>query len=58
MVQCLDMNVRRLDDKDNFTKSALNTQGIGLIMKKDFNGLRDLFSTKKKKKKTEMNKNR
>ena len=41
-----------------FTKSALNTQGIGLIMKKDFNGLRDLFSTKKKKKKTEMNKNR
>ena len=34
-----------------FTKSSLNTQGIGLIMKKDFNGLRDLFSTKKKKKK-------
>jgi hypothetical protein len=33
-----------------FTKSSLNTQGIGLIMKKDFNGLRDLFSTKKKKK--------
>ena len=36
-----------------FTKSSLNTQGIGLIMKKDFNGLRDLFSTKKKKKKKE-----
>ena len=34
-----------------FTKSSLNTQGIGLIMKKDFNGLRDLFSTKKKKSK-------
>ena len=34
-----------------FTKSSLNTQGIGLIMKKDFNGLRDLFSSKKKKKK-------
>ena len=34
-----------------FTKSSLNTQGIGLIMKKDFNGLHDLFSTKKKKKK-------
>lgn len=33
-----------------FTKSSLNTQGLGLIMKKDFNGLRDLFSTKKKKK--------
>ena len=30
-----------------FTKSSLNTQGIGLIMKKDFNGLHDLFSTKK-----------
>ncbi len=35
-----------------FTKSSLNTQGIGLIMKKDFNGLYDLFSTKKKKKRT------
>ena len=34
-----------------FTKSSLNTQGIGLIMKKDFNGWRDLISTKKKKKK-------
>ena len=34
-----------------FTKSALNTQGIGLIMKKDFDGLGDLFSSKKKKKK-------
>ena len=32
-----------------FTKSSLNTQGIGLIMKKDFNGLRDLFSSKKKR---------
>lgn len=26
-----------------FTRSSLNTQGIGLIMKKDFNGLGDLF---------------
>ena len=33
-----------------FTKSSLNTQGIGLIMKKDFNGWADLFNTKKKKK--------
>ncbi|MBP5776973.1 MAG: translocation/assembly module TamB [Prevotella sp.] len=33
-----------------FTKSSLNTQGIGIIMKKDFNGLRELFSSKKKKK--------
>ena len=35
-----------------FTKSSLNTQGIGIIMKKDFNGLRELFSTQKKKKKS------
>ena len=35
-----------------FTKSSLNTQGVGLIMKKDFNGLRELFTTKKKKKKS------
>ena len=34
-----------------FTKSSLNTQGLGLIMKKDFNGLGDLFSNQKKKKK-------
>lgn len=34
-----------------FTKSSLNTQGIGIIMKKDFNGLRDLFSSEKKKRK-------
>jgi hypothetical protein len=34
-----------------FTKSSLNTQGIGLVMKKDFNGLRDLFGIKKKNKK-------
>jgi hypothetical protein len=34
-----------------FTKSSLNTQGIGIIMKKDFNGWRDLFNTKKKKQK-------
>ena len=34
-----------------FTKSSLNTQGIGLIMKKDFNGLGDLFSSEKKKRK-------
>ena len=26
-----------------FTRSSLNTQGVGLIMKKDFNTLRDLF---------------
>lgn len=32
-----------------FTKSSLNTQGIGFIMKKDFNGWKDLFNSKKKK---------
>lgn len=39
-----------------FTKSSLNTQGIGIIMQKDFNGLRDLFGTKHKKVKTEKKK--
>ena len=32
-----------------FTRNSLNTQGLGLIMKKDFNGWRDLFGIKKKK---------
>ena len=31
-----------------FTKSSLNTQGIGLIMKKDFNSMMELFGIKKK----------
>ena len=34
-----------------FTKNSLNTQGIGLILKKDFNGFRDLFNLNKNKKK-------
>ena len=33
-----------------FTRSSLNTQGIGLIMKKDFNGLGDLFHSRRRKK--------
>ncbi|MCR5269569.1 MAG: translocation/assembly module TamB [Prevotella sp.] len=33
-----------------FTRSSLNTQGIGLIMKKDFNGIRDLFRINRTKK--------
>ena len=33
-----------------FTRNSLNTQGLGLIMKKDFNGWRDLFGIKKKMK--------
>ena len=32
-----------------FTKNSLNTQGIGLLMKKDFNNWRELFRWKKKK---------
>ena len=39
-----------------FTKSSLNTQGIGIIMKKDFNGWRDLFR-KRKNDKTSNNDN-
>lgn len=33
-----------------FTKSSLNTQGIGLILKKDFNSLMELFGLKRKRK--------
>ena len=33
-----------------FTKSSLNTQGIGLILKKDFNSLMELFGFKRKSK--------
>ena len=35
-----------------FTRSSLNTQGVGLIMKRDFNGLTDLLRPTKKKKRT------
>ena len=31
-----------------FTRSSLNTQGIGIIIKRDFDGLSDLFFRKKK----------
>lgn len=34
-----------------FTKSSLNTQGVGIIMKKDFRSILDLFGKKKKKSK-------
>ena len=33
-----------------FTRNSLNTQGLGLIMKKDFDGLGDLFNRSRKKK--------
>lgn len=35
-----------------FTRNSLNTQGIGLIMKKDFTRLSDIFGRKKKNKTT------
>ena len=31
-----------------FTKSSLNTQGLGIILKRDFINWKDLFKTKKK----------
>ena len=34
-----------------FTRSSLNTQGIGFIIKKDFNTLKDLLTWRKKKEK-------
>ena len=33
-----------------FTRSSLNTQGLGFILKKDFSSLSDLFSISRKKK--------
>ena len=33
-----------------FTRSSLNTQGIGIIMKKDFSSISDFFGIKKKRK--------
>jgi hypothetical protein len=38
-----------------FTRSSLNTQGIGIIMKKDFNGLSDLFGHMRNRKKSPKN---
>ncbi len=34
-----------------FTRNSLNTQGLGIIMKKDFNNFWDLFGIKRKEKK-------
>ena len=40
-----------------FTRNSLNTQGFGLILKKDFNGWKDLFGiTNRKKKKNKVDK--
>ena len=40
-----------------FTRNSLNTQGIGLLMKKDFSSLSDLFGLKRKKGKKKTLKN-
>lgn len=37
-----------------FTKSSLNTQGLGIIIKKDFHKFGDLFSSMRKKKKSNL----
>jgi len=41
-----------------FTRNSLNTQGIGVMMKKDFNGWRDLFRITRKKDKDKNNKDK
>lgn len=45
----LSINVYNKTNDRYFTKNSLNTQGIGIIMKKDFNGIRDLFKKRRKK---------
>lgn len=35
-----------------FSKSSMTTQGIGIMLKRDFTNLRDLFTTRKKKRKS------
>ena len=46
----LAINVYNQTNDRYFTRNSLTTQGLGLIMKKDFNGLSDLFGSRKKKK--------
>jgi len=45
----LAINVYNKTNDRYFTRNSLNTQGIGLLIKKDFNGLGDLFGIKRKK---------
>lgn len=52
----LSINIYNKTNDRYFTKSSLNTQGIGLTMKKDFRNLKDLFTLPKKKRKTNKNK--
>ncbi len=46
----LAMKVYNQTNDRYFTRSSLNTQGVGIIMKKDFNGFNDLFGIKKRRK--------
>lgn len=43
------INVYNQTNDRYFTKNSLNTQGIGLILKKDFNSIFDLFPWRRKK---------
>lgn len=45
----ISINVYNKTNDRYFTRNSLNTQGLGLIMKKDFNGIGDLFHQNKKK---------
>lgn len=45
----LAINVYNKTNDRYFTRNSLNTQGIGLIMKKDFNGLKELFGKSRNK---------
>ena len=47
----LSVNVYNKTNDRYFTKSSLNTQGIGIIIKKDYSNLKYLFGINKKKKK-------
>ena len=45
----LAINIYNQTNDRYFTRNSLNTQGIGIIMKKDFKGWRDLFGIRKRK---------
>lgn len=46
------INVYNKTNDRYFTRNSINTQGIGLLMKKDFNSFWDLFKRKKNRNKT------
>lgn len=52
----LAINVYNKTNDRYFTRNSLNTQGLGLIMKTDFNRISDLFFWKRNKKAKEKNK--